>query len=480
MKKKIDLPQVSEVVLPEVFTLRPGVYILILLIILLAAAIFFITIFPGILKGGRYVTFEAPLAESGITINDTYLGGSSHQYFIESGSHTITYSKAGIAYAEKTIEVDHPIFLTKFIHRTMTVSAPELTLSQSEADAIIRFTLHEIADASAILDWDLVNRYAPLYQNLATDLAALRYSDAEAATLLALSYITTREMYEDALVGFKETDSQAIASAFDRIEPLFSEQVQQSAAAEKPDSVVVYPDQLLNSPYFSISGTGYGPTVASLGKAVPIRYPAVNEAPETVTIERSFVLANEPVTLYQWAHFLEANPFWASNNREALIVDGLVDPFYLKGLAPSTLFVTRRPVTNISFFSAEAFCAWLSEVSGKEVFLPTEAMYSVAAHSHPNLQFTFALTATASEDGAPGGLLGGVWEMTQSPFIPLSRLLEGEEIRTLHTHFGLRTDPIVVGGSYLNDPAEISLHSVGVISPHACADQIGLRIAWYE
>ncbi len=70
--------------------------------------------------------------------------------------------------------------------------------------------------------------------------------------------------------------------------------------------------------------------------------------------------------------------------------------------------------------------------------------------------------------------------MTSSPYIPLSRVYSLERSRSLHQHFGLSMQPIVKGGSYLNESATVSLHTVGVVESDACADQIGFRIAWYE
>jgi hypothetical protein len=46
--------------------------------------------------------------------------------------------------------------------------------------------------------------------------------------------------------------------------------------------------------------------------------------------------------------------------------------------------------------------------------------------------------------------------------------------------FGLPIQPIVKGGSYLNDAKTISSNTVGVVDPDACGDFIGFRVAWYE
>ncbi|NLL25761.1 MAG: hypothetical protein GX261_09845, partial [Spirochaetales bacterium] len=109
MKQKIDLPPVEEVVLPKLFNLRPGYYLLGLMILVVLLLIFLLGFLPGIRKGGRYVTFEAPLSETGILLDGKYLGSATHQYFVPSGNHTIAYVKADQIYAETEIHVDHPV-----------------------------------------------------------------------------------------------------------------------------------------------------------------------------------------------------------------------------------------------------------------------------------------------------------------------------------------------------------------------------------
>ena len=53
MKQKIDLPPVEEVVLPKLFNLRPGYYLLGLIILIVLLLIFLFGFLPGIRKGGR-------------------------------------------------------------------------------------------------------------------------------------------------------------------------------------------------------------------------------------------------------------------------------------------------------------------------------------------------------------------------------------------------------------------------------------------
>ena len=99
MKRRIDLPQVDEVKLPEFLHMRPGVYILIVLVLALLLAVFLIAFYPGIRNGGRYVTFTGSLSESGVSLDGTYLGSTDYQYFLKSGTYEVSLTKAGEVYA---------------------------------------------------------------------------------------------------------------------------------------------------------------------------------------------------------------------------------------------------------------------------------------------------------------------------------------------------------------------------------------------
>ncbi len=480
MKKRIDLPQVSDVTLPEVFHLRPGIWILIILAILVAIFVFLLCFLPGIVKGGRYVTFFAPLSESGITIDGTYLGSADHQYFIQSGEHQVVAVKGGVAYATETITIDHPLFLTALIHRTREVAIHPEPLSEQQKLAIIGYDLEEIQKASAILQWTMVNRYAPVYSNLTRDLDVLKLDAAteEDAIALSLYYITSTEMLEDATDAFKDRNDGKIGHMLTAARQVITQGAATTTVQARTLPSTKTHESTLTTDLFTIEGTGYPAITFTMGNDSDHSYPAVKERPVTITTP-PFALANLPVSLTEWAHFIEENPKWAKSNKDALVQEALADTSYLSGLAPSTIFVTSRALTNVSYRAALAFCAWLTEKSGKEVFLPTEAMYSAAALNHPNLAYHTSLTPGLGSEN-PAMLLGGVWEITQTPFIPLSRLFDYEEALRLHSAFGLEPSPIVKGGSYLNDGATITADTVGTIPPYASGDQIGFRIAWYE
>nr|WP_321299176.1 SUMF1/EgtB/PvdO family nonheme iron enzyme [uncultured Sphaerochaeta sp.] len=485
MKRRIDLPQVEEVKLPELLHMRPGVYILILLVLALLLAVYLIAFYPGIRNGGRYVTFTGSLSESGVLLDGTYLGSTEYQHFVKSGTYEVSLVKAGEVYATYTLEVDHPVFLTWLFHRTLKTAEAPISLSDEQKATINRFNLEQIVEASAILSYDDRNRYPPLFANLVSDMMALEL-DAQTrleTVKLAVLYISNETMLEEAkraIIDSKTPIDGDVTTLLDTANLLFADDSQPKSIGSESSSLPFKAEKTtLKAGDLEIEGYRYPPTTFVMGKDVLPIYPESTMLGVEVSTE-AFSLATLETTQYQWALFLEEHPEWAASNRQALMDEQLVDEYYLQGLSVSPVFVTSKPMYQISYHAALAFCDWLGEKSGKQVFLPSEAMYTLAALSHPNLKYSSSLSPSPSTEEGPVALLGGVWEMTSSPYIPLSRLLSVQESETLLKRFGLSVQPIVKGGSYLNESASVSLHTVGVVESDACADQIGFRIAWYE
>ena len=83
-----------------------------------------------------------------------------------------------------------------------------------------------------------------------------------------------------------------------------------------------------------------------------------------------FWLAETPVTNHQYARFLQATgyeepPTWRDRRFSA----------------------PEQPVVSVSWIDAQAFCRWLSEKSGLEVGLPTEAQWELAARGPESREY---------------------------------------------------------------------------------------------
>ena len=92
--KKEKLPEVEPVRLPVLFGMRPGKYILILLIAAVILIFFLLGILPGIVRGGRYISFETSYSDVGVILDGQYIGSSEgSRIFVSSGSHEAEYIK---------------------------------------------------------------------------------------------------------------------------------------------------------------------------------------------------------------------------------------------------------------------------------------------------------------------------------------------------------------------------------------------------
>ncbi len=470
--------------LPQFLGLRPGIYIATLLTLAIMLLIFIVCFLPGIIKGGKYVTFTSPLAETGVTIDGTYLGGTPYQFFVQSGEHEVTFTKGGVSIGQTSLKIGHPVFLTWLFHRTDKLEADISGLTRQDKTAINKFNLQEVIKLSAITEFDTVHPYPPVFKNLVQDALAMDLDEKTThdSFALAANFITSATMLADALEAKEAMSNKTnvlIEKTLTVAQQLFSDSTTEEVGLLEQDHLVKGTKTLLKANNFEQSGITYQGTSFVMGTKVPLIFPETNKAGISVETE-TFSIASTPVSQYQWALFIEENPQWDKSQIDKLQQDSLTDEFYLSGILPSVVFATGKPVHNISYKGAEAFCSWLTEKSGKEVFIPTQEMWTLAALQSKDKAYTRSLTITDVDNTRPIAMLGGVWEFTQSPYIPLQRVTDYHEVATLYQTFALSSDVSVKGGSYLNAPSSVDEHTVGAVDTTACGDLIGFRIAWKD
>ena len=109
-----------------------------------------------------------------------------------------------------------------------------------------------------------------------------------------------------------------------------------------------------------------------------------NEGPQhEVTISRGFALGRFPVTFEEYDYFCD------STKREKPDDRG-----WGRG---------QRPVINVSHEDAEAYCAWLSEVTGNGYRLPTEAEWEYACRAGSAGGYSFGDTISLKQANFRGG-----------------------------------------------------------------------------
>lgn len=474
IKKKQELPQVEPVKIKPLFGLKPGVWLSIAYLLALLLLLFLIGILPDIICGSKRVTFTSDAYNAAVYVDGIYEGGTPFTRKIVSGTHNVVYKVNECEIDSFTIKVGHPVFFNWLFPRTQKVESHE-TLTQEAFDALSKELLEDSSLYSAILEYDDTYRYANIFTTYAQSIKGSKFETDTSVLETAFLFITTSQMYEDA--------KNAISILNLSLE-LDASKIFETSETSSLGTTIVNPklectSTALEVSSFEISGFEIPSATFSNGKSVENQWPQAKEAGKIVTTE-SFNISNICITENMWAHFVAKNPKWSISNKEELIKEGLVDEYYLDGVTLSTVISSNRPVRNVSWYAANAFCKWLSNETGKNVTLPTEDQWICATLTLKETGYQKSLMPSVEED-EPSAMLGGVWELTGSSFVPLSRICDTPDMSSIENiieKYNAETTVIVKGGSYANTPSSIDAYTVGTAYKSLCSDYMGFRIVW--
>ena len=419
-------------------------------------------------------------------MENTWGGLPSPPIFLQGTIRSIFSYKGRISETE-TISIGHPVFFTWLVPRKQTIASNLVLQDVSAFSYYLNDMVSELSHWSSITDFSENYQYPPLMVQAAkslvsspkskdfNDLITQRFSTA-------LRFITSTTILADAtdaITILKESDILSASQVFvlesdlAKASKLFDQTAETIGEAFQPMEIDNRLTSLVASDrsFDSITGFSYAGGSFILGEQVPDDYPGVTRLGLTATVDDFSISASE-ISEYQWALFMADNPYWAKENADQLVADGMVDAGYLAGLYPSTAVVSTRSIKNISWYAATAFCDWLSAKTGRTVTLPSEAQWEFAARSVSFRPYQTSTTIIPDSKG-PVGMLGGYWEFTNDPFVPLERYLGKGEAEQL-----VSPDIIVKGGSIVNDSSHITVASVGVQSRESCSEFTGMRIVW--
>lgn len=419
--KKNDLPKVEPVKLKPLFGLKPGVWLTIVYLSAIILILFVVGIVPDLVDPSKRVSFTSSYSPQAVYIDGNYAGGTPFTTKVKSGTHSVEYYTDKVLTDSFEIKVSNPVFFNWLFPRKMTVTSN----AKMPKDAFIALTsafLNDVATYSAILDYDNVTRYKDVFSTyvkaISEDGTYKQDRLFEKALNTGLLFITTEEMKQDA--------QNATGKAVETVTP--------------------------ESPVYNI--------------------PSIEKVQDGYLINKSFVMARKTVTESEFNSFIKENPKWAKSNIDELVKEGLVDEYYLSDFKGSSI----EPVRNISYFAAKAYCKWLSESSGKSYDLPTEEQWTLSCLvADSNYQTTLV---SASNSDKPVAMLGGLWELTDTYYIP-GDLNSTSEAQTLLKEFNVISDVIVKGGSYINKANEVTAYSCGTSPMNLCSDYMGFRVVHY-
>jgi formylglycine-generating enzyme required for sulfatase activity len=127
-----------------------------------------------------------------------------------------------------------------------------------------------------------------------------------------------------------------------------------------------------------------------------------DERPQTkVTITRDFRMAATPVTVGQFDGFVRATGYQTVSEREGwshyYTPDGIEERVGMTWRDPGFAQDKDHPVVNVGWEDVQAYCAFLTETTGKTVRLPTEAEWEYACRAGTTTAYWWG---DKGEDGA--------------------------------------------------------------------------------
>ncbi len=474
MFKKPVLPEVERVKLKPYKGIRPAYYILFTYFIIALVLFFILCLLPGVVSNKAYISFSSDLPLYGVYEDGIYLGNGHDSVFeTTSGEHKYTFTLEGIEIGKEEVKISRHYFFTLFAHKK-TVINPTFTYTDELENKVTEAFLKDVALYSAITDYSSSYTFPPLFSNYAKEVIAFKEKDISQELLYGALHITSKDMYSDykealsylenSSVSFESKELNTINSFLDN---LYDKDTVETL--KKTDKTTEIKVSKLRDGFYR-----YNEGVVTLGEETLSSYPEINKAPVTLSFS-SFDMSSNLITENEYATFVEENSKWSLDNKEELIKEGLVDSNYLSGISLSTR--SMRPIRSISYYAALEYCKWKSEKDGVKYSLPTLEEWTVACLSAKDKKYVTSLVYVENNSSTPTGLLGQLWEYTSTSYIPLSRLIDQEKVKSLSQIYNY-DDIIVMGGSYAQ--SDITSSDIGVMDKASCSEFCGFRLVKHE
>ncbi|MDR0585019.1 MAG: SUMF1/EgtB/PvdO family nonheme iron enzyme [Treponema sp.] len=484
----------DQVRLKPVLGLKPGIYLAVIYSLIFMAILFFILVYPGLVRPGSVLVLKTEPAGAALRVDGVYRGTAPDKVFVSKGRHTLELVLPG--FTTERIECEIPgrlLFSVLFPRRyplelTLTATDPAAAFIAAAKDYAawtfggeptaawqVPLSLSEGAyrTGAAFRSWK-PEEFLKASARFAVTGAALR-DLVRAKTIadnggLPPSPLSLARSVADIIGFLSENPGSAVwlaetlpAESANLISASPWYQAQLAAFDEAGIEEILAPPPFapLSSPPARLGVGGLSFTGLAAGTLVQ-----GEPLPHAVPVE-GFMISDTEVPSSLFAEFLEANPRWRSDQREALAAEELVSGDYLIDDGPA---VPEAGVTRVSWYAVRAFCAWLGErlppsMNGYEIRLPTEAEWEYTAKSVKRWAATGAETEIKNmEDGA--------WEWCLDPYAPLAFINAAPEgIAAIDS-----PERAVRGGSPLNPAGSVTPETRASLPPAFCSPFVSFRV----
>ncbi|MDX9801852.1 MAG: SUMF1/EgtB/PvdO family nonheme iron enzyme [Spirochaetia bacterium] len=515
MLKKKNTPNSDyidlKVKLKSFMGISPGIYLTVIYAAVLGILIFLILFLPGFTKKGSRVYFTTYPEGAAVYVNSEYAGSTPFKGFLYAGMNEIVIKKPGFNKSGEVIDVKGYVFATVF-------KKPELIL-EKKLDLFDYRELYEYA-LDDYLRWASIEDFHESYQPemvISKTIAMLEDGGKKSELTLPFLEKCFKNLTREYLLGdfirgvylfvnsnnpflpddLLETASFAsdmfsqnpdffihLLSIIDKsnneklsssiqIADLIKESSEKKILALKNKKQTTSPSagkpfetrNILSSGYYKIpSGTYLLGNQDNSEKTIKETAPA----PQLLLYFDEYFISVDKVTNRKYLEFVKEMPFWGKQNLSELVEKNLADTKYLLHW-PEYLPLEKeldKPVSNISWYAADAYCIWLTEKMKQKnlnykAVIPDEYMWETASLS-----------------------LNVLWDwcsnwFNTADYIKPERFLSNEK-NSSDRQYLKGIEKSVRGGSFINEQDEINHWTRASQPPHWCTPFTGFRTALLE
>jgi formylglycine-generating enzyme required for sulfatase activity len=489
MRPKIQAAKTNEpddqVRLKPILGLRPGVYLALVYGFVILLVLYFILLHPGITRPGSVVVFTSDPWGSALRVDGLYIGTSPCKVFVPKGKREIEVVLPG--FTSERIEADIPgrVFASLLFPRHFPLYAK---LNAADPLEPLRIASSEFAAWSfggePTASWQI-----PMALSEGVYRAGSASVNAGGILAAAARFAVTRAGLRDlvraealsANGGNAASPLSLIRSVSDIVSFLDGNA---NAAVWLADTLPQEASNtIISSSWYQNQLAGHAGIIDQQVLPVPPAEPDMDPPFPQIRVAglmftginggslaqgelfvhlvpiKPFMICSTVIPAPAYADFLDANPQWRPDQKEALESRGLVTDEYLAGFEMG-IGRTITGISAVSWFAARAYCEWLGtklpdSLSGWEVRLPTEAEWEYAVKSREKDRL----------------VRGNMWEWCGDPYshLPFISAPPDAIAAVGSPEYPLR------GGSSLNAVMPVNVETRASLPPESCSSFVSFR-----